>query len=116
MPWSCIFARPFFCPICKREFQGRTKRRQQVDHIEAVHPEFWAWRDKFGKIGYVFTFGYVAFLSVGVILQYTEGHNAIPTWYFPAFLGLNASILGMFLYWYWRIRGFKLDWMGTGQR
>jgi hypothetical protein len=116
MSYWATFAQPFLCPICGVEFTGRTKRKEQLDHIKTVHPEFWAWRHKFNvvmdSVGIVF----VVFLVVGAILQRTSGDSAVPSWYLPTFVAMIAIIFGSLPYYQRGIRRFKRDWTGTAQR
>src|SRR5713226_4758940 len=104
-----LTGRPSLCPICGTEFGGRTKRKQQLDHIRTVHPEFWHWRDRYNKIGYLLVASFVVFLAVGATVQTGGGINTVPAWYLPVFIGLVVAMFAMALYWRWGVRGFKRE-------
>jgi protein-S-isoprenylcysteine O-methyltransferase Ste14 len=96
------------------EFQGRTKRKEQLDHLKTLHPEFWNWRGKFNKVVDSTGIIFVVFLVVGAVLQGLYGKNAVPSWYLPTFIAMVAIILASLPYYQWRARRFKRDW--TEQR
>jgi 4-amino-4-deoxy-L-arabinose transferase-like glycosyltransferase len=97
------------------EFQGRTKRKEQLDHIRKVHPEFWRWRGQFNKVVDSIGVIFVVFLVVGAVLQRVNGNDAVPGWYLPTFIALVAIIFGSLPYYQRGIRNFKRDWPGIAQ-
>jgi|SRR5437660_559893 len=112
MSYWGVFTQPFLCPICGAEFVGRTKRREQLDHIRKTHPEFWKWRGRFNKVGDSIGIIFVVFLVVGAVLQRMKGNDAVPSWYLPVFLALLAIIFGLLPVYQCGIRKFKRDWTG----
>src|SRR2546427_10409873 len=55
---------PYYCPICGDKF-GNTKvsRAKQRQHFQTIHPEFFGWNNRFGKVANSFAVG--SFIYVG---------------------------------------------------
>jgi len=94
------------------EIVGRTKRKEQLDHIRKSHPEFWKWRGRFNKVVYSFGIAFVVFLVVGVVLRTVNRNNTVPSWYLPTFIAFLAIVFGLLPAYQLGIRKYKRDWKG----
>jgi hypothetical protein len=104
---------PYYCPICGEKF-GNTKssRAEQRQHFQTLHPGFFDWNNRFGKIGNWFAVGSFIYVGFGLVLALVESNGSVPVWYPLGFFSIVAATFLGLLYWRLQVRSFKSSWKG----
>jgi len=105
---------PYYCPICGDKF-GNTKvsRAKQRQHFQTIHPEFFGWNNRFGKVANSFAVGSFIYVGLGLVLAFASGNSSIlGWWWFSGLLLITAGTFLGILYWRLQVRLFKHSWKG----